>query len=357
MVRLKDLRPTATLAESKFSLLQSPYFISNIRILGILVLLVIGFGVLAPGFISVASLQSILVSTALFLLLALGETFVIISGGIDLSIGSMLAMSGMVSGVFMSRYYNNGSGTTIALLGLIIALVVGLIGGMLNGVVIAKLRLNPLIVTLGTMGIFEGIAELISNGLPISNFPPFLFVLGNGGWGIPWLLWFTIAAVLFYGLLLAKTRFGRYIYAYGASKDAVVRAGVNTTIHATWLYGLAGLAAGLAGYLSAAHFETASPVAGSQYLLIAVAAAVIGGTTLQGGEGTIWGTVIGALIISVLQNGFVMIGLASFWQLVAVGVMVIVAVFFNELQRRTRIASAGRTTDYKAQRKPFGRAG
>jgi ribose transport system permease protein len=162
------------------------------------------------------------------------------------------------------------------------------------------------------------------------------------GFVLPWLLSFTIAAVLFSGLLLAKTRFGRYIYAYGASKDAVVRAGVNTKRHTTWLYGLAGLAAGLAGYLSTAHFETASPVAGSQYLLIAVAAAVIGGTTLQGGEGTIWGTVIGALIISVLENGFVIVGMASFWQLVAVGVMVIVAVYFNEIQRRSRLAAVGR---------------
>ena len=325
---------------------------ANIRILGILMLLIIAFGLFAPGFISVVSLQSILVSTALFLLLAVGETLVIISGGIDLSIGSMLALTGMVSGVVMSRYYTTGSGTGIALVGLAVALAVGLVGGMLNGIIIAKLRLNPLIVTLGTMGIFEGIADLISNGLPISNFPPFLFVLGNGGWGIPWLLWFTAGAVLIYGLLLARTRFGRYIYAYGASRDAVIRAGVNTASHATWLYGLAGLAAGLAGYLSAAHFETASPVAGSQYLLIAVAAAVIGGTTLQGGEGTIWGTVIGALIISVLENGFVIIGLASFWQLVAVGVMVIVAVFFNEVQRRARIASVGRATENPNQPPP-----
>lgn len=327
---------------SRFTWNRSPYFMSNIRILGILVLLVLVFGMIAPGFISLLSLQSVLVSTALFLLLALGETLVIISGGIDLSIGSMLALSGMVSGVVMSHYYHSGSGIGIVFIGLGIALAVGLVGGMVNGLLIAALRLNPLIVTLGTMGIFEGIAELISNGLPVSNFPPFLFGIGNGGLGVPWLLWFTIAAVLFYGILLARTRFGRYIYAYGASKDAVIRSGVNTTRHTTWLYGLAGLAAGLAGYLSAAHFETASPVAGSQYLLIAVAAAVIGGTTLQGGEGTIWGTVIGALIISVLENGFVIIGLASFWQLVAVGVMVIVAVFFNEIQRRSRIASAGR---------------
>ena len=326
---------------------KSPYFMSNMRILGILVLIVVIFGLIAPGFVSLESAQSILVSTALFLLLALGETLVIISGGIDLSIGSMLALSGMISGVVMSHFYHAGLGAGLALVGLGLALVVGLLGGMLNGIIIAKLRLNPLIVTLGTMGIFEGIAELVSNGLPVSNFPPFLFAIGNAGVVLPWLLWFTIITVLVYGLLLARTRFGRYIYAYGASKDAVIRAGVNTKKHTTWLYGLAGLAAGLAGYLSTAHFETASPVAGSQYLLIAVAAAVIGGTTLQGGEGTIWGTVIGALIISVLENGFVMVGLASFWQLVAVGIMVIIAVYFNDIQRRARISAAGREKAHK----------
>ncbi len=342
MVEMKESNSERQPKNGRFASIHSPYATANIRILGILVILVVIFSIIAPGFISFISLQSILVSTALFLLLALGETLVIISGGIDLSIGSMLALSGMVSGVMMSHYYHTGSGVGIAVLGLGIALATGLLGGILNGIVIANLRLNPLIVTLGTMGIFEGVAELISNGLPVSNFPPSLFSLGNGGFGLPWLLWFTIAAVLFYGLLLAKTRFGRYIYAYGASKDAVVRAGVNTKRHTTWLYGLAGLAAGLAGYLSTAHFETASPVAGSQYLLIAVAAAVIGGTTLQGGEGTIWGTVIGALIISVLENGFVIVGMASFWQLVAVGVMVIVAVYFNEIQRRSRLAAVGR---------------
>ncbi len=341
MIRFTNSERGNPLKRSQNVLAKSPYFVANLRILGILVLLIIAFGVLAPGFLTLTSAQSILVSTALFLLLALGETLVIISGGIDLSIGSMLALSGMVSGAIMSHFYRAGHGIGLSLIGLILALGVGLAGGMINGIIIAKLRLNPLIVTLGTMGIFLGIAELISNGLPIANFPPFLFVIGNGGFGLPWLLWMTIITVLIYGLMLGWTRFGRYIYAYGASKDAVIRAGVNIAAHTTWLYGLAGLAAGLAGYLSTAHFETASPVAGSQYLLIAVAAAVIGGTTLQGGEGTIWGTVIGALIISVLENGFVIMGLASFWQLVAVGAMVIIAVYFNELQRKRRIAAVG----------------
>ncbi len=321
-----------------------PYLMGNIRIFGILLLLVIAFGIVAPGFLTVVSAQSILVSTALFLLLALGETMVIISGGIDLSIGSMLALSGMISGVVMSHFYHTGQGIMLSVIGLAVALAVGLCGGMINGIVIAKLRLNPLIVTLGTMGIFLGIAELISNGLPIANFPPFLFAVGNNGFGLPWLLWMTIVTVIVYGIVLSWTRFGRYVYAYGASNDSVIRAGVNTAMHTTWLYGLAGLGAGLAGYLSTAHFETASPVAGSQYLLVAVAAAVIGGTTLQGGEGSIGGTVIGALIISVLENGFVIMGLASFWQLVAVGAMVIVAVFFNDIQRRRKITAVGRTS-------------
>jgi ribose transport system permease protein len=308
-------------------------------ILFVLIILVVFFGLLAPGFFTYFSLINILTSTSVFLLVALGETLIMISGGIDLSVGSMVGLTGVVSGVLMSNYYlqHPGNDVRITLLGFAVALLAGITCGAFNGVVISFLKLNPLIVTLGTYGAYLGIADIITNGIPVDNFPPFLFAIGNNGFIIPYLVWITLAVIVFFGWLSSRTRFGRYVYAIGANKEAARRAGINLRWHTILLYGLGGLTCGLVGFLSTAHFETASPVAGSTDLLIAVAAVVIGGTPLSGGEGNIWGTVIGALIISVLQNGFVLLNISAFWQLIAVGFAVILAVYFDELQRQARL--------------------
>ncbi len=315
----------------------------RITILFVLVVFVLFFGIMAQGFFSPISLENIMVSTALFLLLSLGETYVMITGGIDLSVSSMLALSGMVSGVYISSaYHGSGSGIEITLIGLGMAIAPGLAGGAFNGLIIANLKLNPLIVTLGTWGVFYGLAELIANGSPVGNLTPFSYTLGNGGPVAGWVVWITLAFVVAFAWIARRTRFGRYIFAVGANREAVRRAGVNLKRHSVGVYALAGLGAGMAGFLSMAHFQTASPVAGSDYLLIAVAAVIIGGTPLTGGEGSIWGTVVGALIISVLENGFVMLNVSAFWQLVAVGLTTILAVYFDEVQRHFRIAQAAR---------------
>ncbi|MCL4351869.1 MAG: ABC transporter permease [Firmicutes bacterium] len=315
----------------------------RVTILFVLVLFVVFFGVTARGFFTKISLENIMVSTALFLLLSLGETYVMISGGIDLSVSSMLALSGMVSGVYISStYHGTGPAIGITLIALALSLVLGLAGGTFNGLIIANLKLNPLIVTLGTWGVFYGGAELIANGSPVGNLTPFSYVLGNGGPLVGWVVWITLAFVIAYAWIARRTRFGRYIFAVGANREAVRRAGVNLKRQSVGVYALAGLGAGAAGFLSMAHFQTASPVAGSDYLLIAVAAVIIGGTPLTGGEGSIWGTVVGALIISVLENGFVMLNISAFWQLVAVGLTTILAVYFDEIQRHFQIAQAAR---------------
>lgn len=310
--------------------------------LAVLVILVVFFAFAAHGFLTVVSFSNILDSTSVFLLLALGETFVIFAGGIDLSVGSMLSLGGVASASYMStQFAAHGNGLSATIVGIVISLAVGLLGGMGNGAVIAYMKLDPLIVTLGSLGIFLGIADLLSNGLPIGNLPPESFVLGNGQlFHVPYVAIIALVFAAALSFVARKTRFGRYCYALGASEESVRRAGVNIKKHTVMLYGVSGALAGLAGMLNAAHFSSATSSAGANALLVAIAAVVIGGTPIAGGEGTIWGTVIGALIYTLLDNGFVLMNIASFWQLVVIGCLIILAVYVDEYQRRLRLTIA-----------------
>jgi ribose transport system permease protein len=304
---------------------------------GVLLGLIVLFAVAAPGFVSALSLSNILASTAIFLLLSLGETLVMISGGIDISVGSMLALGGVAGASYMSGAYHTGSGVGQLIVGTLIALGVGLAGGLLNGALIAYLNLNALIVTLATYGAFLGFADLLSNGLPIINLPPSSFTVGTGEiWNIPYIVFVVGGIAIVLSWVAKNTRFGRYTYATGASREAVRRAGVNLNLQTLMLYGLTGALAGLAGMISAAHFSTVSSTSGANDLLVAIAAVVIGGTPLSGGEGKIWGTVVGALIYTLLQNGFVLMNVPSFWQLPVIGLLIVVSVYLDQSQRRLR---------------------
>lgn len=319
--------------------IRAGYLGSNLRLALVLVLLWIAFGLIQPAFFNGTAISNVFVSAVLVLTLALGETFVMIAGWIDLSVAGMLAMSGMVAGKVMSVLYS-GSGSDWALMvgGLACALVVGAVGGIANGFVISKLKVNSLIVTLGSLGVFTGLASVISGGNPITDFPSSVYVVGDGTWGpIPVYVVIVGVVSVLYGWIGRETRFGRHIYACGANREALRRAGVSVQGVTLGVFGIAGLLGGLAGFLDTAHFEAASPVAGSSDLLLAVAAVVIGGTPLEGGEGSIAGTVLGALIISVLENGFVIINVSSYWQEVAIGVMTVVAVFMGERRRGRRL--------------------
>lgn len=304
---------------------------------GVLVLLILLFTALAPGFLSALSLTNILASTSVFLLLALGETFIMIAGGIDISVGSMLGLGGVAGAAYMSGNYHGGHGDLLLVVGTLVALAVGLAGGLLNGALIAYLKLNALIVTLATYGAFLGFADLISNGLPIVNLPPASFDVGTGEvWNIPYIVFLAGGIAILLTWIARNTRFGRYTYAVGANREAVRRAGVNLEVHTLMLYGLSGLLAGLAGMINAAHFSTASSTSGGNDLLVAIAAVVIGGTPLSGGEGRIWGTVVGALIYTLLENGFVLMDVPAFWQLPVIGLLIVVSVTLDQYQRRLR---------------------
>jgi ribose transport system permease protein len=271
------------------------------------------------------------------LVVAVGSTFVIVTAGIDLSVGSVLVFSGVVSAKLMESV--GGDSTGVILLGLSAALASGLAWGLFNGIVIAKLKVPALIVTLGTFGAALGFAQLITGGVDVREVPlPLVESVGTGllFGEIPYLVLIAGAVALVFGVVLAATRFGRHTYAIGSNEEAARRAGINVDRHLIEVYALAGMLAGLAGFLSLARFATTTIGGHSTDNLQAIAAVVIGGTSLFGGIGTVLGTVAGVFIPAVLENGFVILGVQPFWQEVAVGAVLILAVYLDQLRRRAR---------------------
>jgi len=287
------------------------------------------------SFATSANARNIAVDASVLLVVATGMTYVIITSGIDLSVGSVLVFSGVVSVKAMNAL--GGDSWGIILVGLVVALAAGLTWGTINGLLIAKANVPPLIVTLGTLGMALGISYLITGGVDERDVP-FTLVesIGTGRlFGqVPYLVLIAAAVAIVFAVILAKTRFGRYTYAVGSNAEAVRRSGVSVDRHLIKVYALAGGLAGLAGWLSLGRFATTSIGGHATDNLNAIAAVVLGGTSLFGGIGTIAGTVIGVFIPAVLQNGFVISGLQAFWQQVAVGAVLIGAVYLDQLRRR-----------------------
>lgn len=302
-----------------------------------LLALVLVFSALRPdAFATLNNLFNILSDAAVLLVLASGATFVIITSGIDLSVGGVLVFASVLSAMTMAAI-GDGSPTTL-LLGLLVALVAGLAWGALNGFLVAKARIPALIVTLATMGASLGASLLITNGVDVRNVPFSLVEsVGSGTLlGIPVLVLIAAVVAVVFGIVLAYTRFGRYTYAIGSNADALRRTGVNTARHLIKVYALAGLLAGLAGYLSVARFATTTIGGHSTDNLQVITAVVIGGASLFGGRGLMVGTVIGVFIPVVLQNGFVVMNVSPYWQQIAVGAVLLGAVFLDQLRRRNR---------------------
>jgi ribose transport system permease protein len=311
---------------------------STTSILLILIGMIAVFSALEySSFATVDNLRNVTTDASVLLVLAVGMTFVIITAGIDLSVGSVLVFSGVISARLMNEVGGNGWGTI--LVGLAGALVAGLAWGILNGTLITKLRVPALIVTLGSFGMAQGAALLITGGTDERTVPTKLVdTIGVGRlFGqVPYIVIIAATVALVFGAILQLTRFGRYTYAAGSNIDAPRRAGINVDRHLIKVYALAGTLAGLAGFLSLARFSTTTLGGHSTDNLNAIAAVVLGGTSLFGGLGTIGGTVVGVFIPAVLQNGFVITGVQPFWQQVAVGAVLIVAVYLDQLRRRTQ---------------------
>ena len=303
---------------------------------GTLVLLLVFFSIASDNFFTFSNITTILLSTAVIGILALGTTFVIITGGIDLSIGTGMTLCSVLTALAMTDW---GLPLPVAL---VVGLLTGAVIGLVNGVIISFLRLPPFIATLGTMLIAQGLALVISGVRPIytSAVADFRYIaLGALIPRIPnaVLILFGLAIVAWF--ILSKTILGRYTYAIGSNEEATRLSGIDTRKWKITIYTLAGLFTGAAGIVIASRLNSAQPQLGSGYELQAIAAVIIGGTSLLGGRGTILGTLIGALIMSVLINGLRILSIQSEWQNVVVGIVIIIAVWADTV-RQSRTATA-----------------
>jgi len=321
--------------------------------------------VLIPGFSSAANLTTILLHASINAIIALGMTFVIVTAGIDLSVGSIVALGGVLAAKTLTSTALLGAVGPVgaALLAIAVGLGVGATIGLLNGGAVAYLRVAPFIVTLATMTIARGTARLVTGGVPVGYPDPgdagyaakvaaldVLHGLGGGrlpvpglpgGFPVPALVMLLVIAVG--GFVLTRTRFGRYVYAVGGNEEASRLSGVPVPFVKLAVYAIAGACSGLAAVLLVGQLRSGGPDAGTFYELNAIAAAVIGGTSLLGGTGSAWGTLIGALLLGVLNNALDLLGVQAFWQEIAKGGIILLAVLFDVWVTRTSAAAATKT--------------
>jgi ribose transport system permease protein len=310
----------------------------NLWIGGVLLAICVIFAIASPYFLTRANWLNTSSTATEVLLLAVGETFVICSGGIDLSVGAVLGCSGTAGAWVMAHWFASATGAAPLALsaGFLATLLVGALFGALNGLLVTRAAVPPFVVTLGTLGIATGLGYLLNNGQEISDIPSSVTTVGNtnlGGW-IPIPVAVTAVITIWYGLVLARTRFGAYTLSIGDSREAVIRAGIDDRRHLFKVYLLAGALAGVAGVLVMARLGAGSPDSGATDNLNAIAAVVIGGASLFGGRGTIAGTVIGTGIIAVLLTGLILVNVPPFWQEVLVGAVLILAVYIDQLRGR-----------------------
>ena len=295
-----------------------------------LILLGLVFSLLSSNFLTANNLVTVVQQSSYIAILAYAETMVIITGGIDLSLGSILA----VSGVAVGKLILAGVPVWAAVLG---GLFTGALCGMVNGFVVAKMKLVPFIATLGMQNIARGIAYVLTNSLPVSGLSGDLYFIGGGSVGIipvPVILMLVLAVV--FAFLLNKCAFGRRVYSIGSSREAARLSGIDVGKTEMLVFILGGLLAGLVGVILTSRVLSSQPNAGIGYESDAIAAAIIGGTSPSGGSGTILGTVIGALTIAVLKNGLNLLKVNPFWQQIAIGVVIIAAVFIDRLRKNKK---------------------
>ncbi|APH03597.1 ABC transporter permease [Bacillus weihaiensis] len=306
----------------------SNWVTSNLQKLGPLVgllLITVILSIVSPNFMTVDNMLNVLRQVSINALIAFGMTFVILTGGIDLSVGSILALASAVTASLLA----SGMDPILAIL---VGLLAGAIMGAINGLIITKGKVAPFIATLATMTVFRGLTLVYTDGRPITGLSSSeLFVLmGKGyvGWIPVPVIWMLITYGILY-FILKKTTFGRRVYAIGGNEEAAILSGIRTDRVKIWIYSLTGLLSALAGIILSSRLNSAQPTAGASYELDAIAAVVLGGTSLSGGRGWIFGTLVGALIIGVLNNGLNIMNVSSFYQQVVKGGVILLAVLLD----------------------------
>jgi ribose transport system permease protein len=309
---------------------------SPVYMFAVLLAIFVAFTVInASAFTSTGNLQNIAENAAPYLVMAVAMTYLMIAAGLDLSIGSVLVFANVIEAKVMGAI--GGNGTFPVLVGLVAGIGVGAGWGLFNGFCITKLRVPPLITTLGTLGAVLGAADLITDGNDIRSVPLSLLSWGADSFlGLYYIVWVAIVVTIVFGLILHLTRFGRHTYIVGSNVEAARRAGINVDRHMLKLYALSGAMAGLAGFLALAQFASTTISGHSTDVITVITGVVLGGTSLFGGYGWMVGTVVGILIPTILNDGLVIANVQPFWQPVATGFILIAAVYLDQLKRRSR---------------------
>jgi len=290
---------------------------------GLLVLCII-ITIVSPRFLTVPNLRNVLTQLSVNAVIAAGMSFVILTGGIDLSVGSTVSICGAIAATLTKSTGN-------AFISVLVALIFGAFIGLINGLIIAKGKIQAFIATLGTMTIFRGVTYVYTNGTPISGLGQGFMAIGNDkilGIPVPVIIMIVIFIIGYY--LLTQVRFGRYVYALGGNEDSARLSGINTQKIKTLIYVISGIMASIGGIIVTSRIGSASPNAGSGFELDAIAAVVLGGTSLAGGEGSIIGTIIGALIIGILNNGLNLMNVSPFYQQIVKGLVILFAVMIDK---------------------------
>lgn len=310
----------------------------------VLIVLLIFFSIVANNFLSVNTMLLIGKHVALYGIIAIGMTYVIITGGIDLSVGAVVGLGGMIAGGLLQKGLTlEFAGVTIYFsvpLVVFITVLVGAIIGIINGLIITKFNVAPFIATLGTMYICRGFANLHSNGATYSDLKGYEG-LGNQGWtffgsnvfGIPVGLVILFIMAIIFAIILKKTVFGWHVFSIGGNEKAAKLSGVKVDKVKILVYMISGICAAVVGIIACSQLAAAHPATGESWEMNAIAAAVLGGTSMAGGIGTIGGTIVGAFVIGVINDGMVMCGVSEFWQMVIKGLVIIVAVVIDQFQR------------------------
>ena len=307
----------------------------------LLVLAIVFFAVQEPRFYGAANITNVFRQSTYLIIVTLGQALVLISGGFDLSVGAVIAVTSVVSARFMSRYYagNPESEVTSVIVGVAAGLFVGLLFGLVNGTGVARFKVSPFIMTLGMASVGSGFALYYTGGSPVSGMPPlFTREIGTGRFfEIPIPVLFAIAATVVIIFLVSSTTWGRYLYAIGGNTKAAFLSGIPVGVYTASVYVLCSLLAALAGILLTARVSSGEPNLGASFPLQSITAAVVGGISLRGGEGRIIGAVLGALFITILTNGMNLIRIESYVQEIAIGVILILAVIIDRLRDRWRV--------------------